>query len=235
MKNDKILVVSATRSSTTKNTLLSKSLQAMSHNNNIVDKQYDVKFHTNNTQPLPIVYNQYINDKTLKRYKIVLFVHDDVYIDDLGCFDKINTNIHTYKNDIIGLAGATSVKIQKPTLWHLMSERKDQSGAVAHFDSTGTLLSTTCFGQYPKRCLILDGLFLAVNIESAVKSGWKFNESFQFHHYDIASCLDANSLHMKMSTCNIHVVHASPGLSDYNDKTFQQSQDIFLQRYGLST
>jgi hypothetical protein len=232
MSNKKILIVSATRGKTTGNTLLSKSLETISSQNPVVKKQFITRFHSDNSKPLPQVYNQYINNKTLKQHQIVLFVHDDVYIDDLGCFDKLNTSINTYKNDIVGLAGTTRATIKEPALWHLMSDKKYHTGAVAHFNNTGDLISTTSFGPYPMRCLLLDGLFMAVNIERAVQTGWKFNEEFEFHHYDLASCLDANKLKMRLSTCNIHVVHQSPGLSDYHDKSFQQSQSKFIELYG---
>ena len=232
MKQKPILVVSATRSDKTINTMISKSLLTISQNNSVVDKQYKLKIHTKNKRGLPDVYNQYINKKTLKQHDIVLFVHDDVYIDDLGCFDKLYNSVFTYGNDVVGLAGATQAKIQKPALWHKMSNPQHHSGSVAHLDPQTELMYTTSFGPYPKRCLIMDGLFLAVNIKSAVESDWMFNTNFKFHHYDIASCLDANKKKLKLSTCNIHVVHQSPGLSYYHDKSFQESQDKFLQMYS---
>lgn len=231
MKRKPVLVVSATRSDKTVNTLLCKSLLTISQNNSVVDKQYKLKIHAKNRRGLPDVYNQYINKKTLKQHDIVLFVHDDVYIDDLGCFDKLHNSIHTYGNDIVGLAGATQAKIQKPVLWHRMAEQKHYSGSVAHLDPHTELMYTTSFGPYPRRCLIMDGLFLAVNIKTAVEAGWKFNNNFKFHHYDIASCLDANRMKLKLSTCNIHVVHQSPGLMNYHDKSFQDSEQKFLQLY----
>jgi hypothetical protein len=72
---------------------------------------------------------------------------------------------------------------------------------------------------------------MAVNLKNVLQAGWKFNESFKFHHYDLSSCLDANKLKLKIGTYPIHVTHASPGLRDINDKTFQESQQIFYKQY----
>lgn len=232
MTKKTVLIVSATKEKNTKNTLLSQSLTTMSQNSSVFKNQYKINYHTNNTQALPRVYNQYITAKILKQHDIVLFVHDDVYIDDLGCFDKLRTSIFEYGNDIVGLAGSTRATIKEPTLWHQMSDRRYHSGAVAHINRKTDMLQTTSFGPYPKRCLLLDGLFVAINLEKILNTKWKFNENFEFHHYDLSSCLDANKLKLKMSTCNVHVVHGSPGLADYYDKSFQQSQKKFLQLYG---
>ena len=145
------------------------------------------------------------------------------------------SSIFNYGNDIVGLAGATQAIIKKPALWHLMSEKKYHSGHVAHINDKDDTMHTTSFGSYPKRCLLLDGLFLGVNISSALNANWSFNENFSFHHYDLASCIDANKAKLKLSTCNIHAVHQSPGLKDYYDTSFQESEKKFLQLYKNTT
>lgn len=212
--------------------MLQKSLCSMSDNNSVVKKQYKLRMHVKNKKPLPQVYNEYLTEKYLNHYDIALFVHDDVYIDDLGCFDKLYNSIFEYGNDIVGLAGTSQATVKKPALWHLMSDKKYHTGHVAHINEKDDTMFTTAFGPYPKRCLLLDGLFIGVNIASALKSGWTFNENFAFHHYDLSSCLDANKAKLKLSTCNIHVVHASPGLHNYYDEDFQESEKKFLQLYG---
>ena len=90
----------------------------------------------------------------------------------------------------------------------------------------------TVFGPTPSRVAIIDGLFIAVKLKNVLDVGWKFNENFSFHHYDISSCLDANKLKLKVGVVPINVVHDSPGLSDYNNKSYQESEKKFLQLYG---
>lgn len=232
MKRKPVLVISSTRSKDKKSTLLFKSLQSLSDSNTIVKQQFKLNMHVDNTSPLPLVYNKYITPEILEKHDIVLFVHDDVYIDDLGCFDKMYRAIFECGNDIVGLAGSSQAIIKKPALWHLMSSGEHHSGAVGHFAHDNTI-RTAAFGLYPKRCLLLDGLFLGVNLKTVLSAGWQFNENFSFHHYDLSSCLDANKLKLKLSTYNINVIHASPGLQDYHsDQKFRSSEEKFLQLYA---
>ena len=185
----------------------------------------------NNTTGLSRAYNKQLIPENLIKHDIVLFVHDDVFIDDLKLKGKLYTAMNSLKYDIVGLAGSKSIKVKKPCLWHLMSKREDLSGTVSH-PVGDKQLATTYFGPWPARCLVLDGLFLAVNLSRALEVGWKFNEDYTFHHYDIASCLDANSLKLRMGTYPINVTHSSPGLRDINDETFQKSQQTFLNNYS---
>jgi hypothetical protein len=196
----------------------------------LLKKEIKTKIHYNNSKPLPVVYNQYLNKDTLKNHDIVVFAHDDLYIDDLKVKGKLDLAMNGL--DIIGLAGCLNPKIKKPALWHLMSDRVDWRGHVAHtLDEKGVIQMTT-FGPTPSRVAIVDGLFIAVNLKTVLDTGWKFNENFSFHHYDIASCIDANKLKLKVGVIPINVVHDSPGLTDYNDNVFQESEKKFLQLYS---
>jgi hypothetical protein len=235
MKQKPILIVSASQAAKASDTLLQKSLTSIKSNNSIIGRQYKLKIHLNNKRSLSEIYNEYITSSYLKHHDIILFIHDDVYIDDLGCFDKLYNSIFNYDNDIVGLAGSTRATIKKPALWHMMSQKEFHSGHVTHINDTDNTLYTTSFGPYPRRCLLLDGLFLGINLRTVLKSGWSFNENFKFHHYDIASCIDANTAKLKLSTCNIHAVHQSGGLHDYYDTTFQESEKKFLQLYKDNT
>ena len=89
----------------------------------------------------------------------------------------------------------------------------------------------TSFGPTPSRVVLVDGLFMAVSLKSALDSDWKFNESFTFHHYDLSSCLDANAKGLKIGVSPINVIHGSPGLRSINETKFIQSEKIFLETY----
>ena len=184
-----------------------------------------------NKTGLPKAYNRQITEENLQKHDIILFAHDDVFIDDLKLKGKLYTAIKHMGYDIVGLAGARKIKIKEPYLWHLMSDSKDWSGAVSHPVEASKKLAVTCFGSWPSRCLVLDGLFLAVNLKRALETGWKFNENYMYHHYDMSSCLDANNKALKMGTYPIHVTHSSPGLRDINDKSFQESCKKFKDEY----
>lgn len=222
-----LLVVSATRAKTVKDTRLGSCIPSL-------ENQATFKIATNNSQGLPKVYNKFFTKKVAKKHDIVVFCHDDLYIDDLKLRGKLYKSMFVDKYDIVGLAGTSVCKIEsnKPTLWHLMCDRNDWSGTVYHpaGKDTTQVMSTT-YGPTPKRCLVLDGLFLAVNINRAREVGWRFNNEFNFHHYDIASCLDANEKKLKLGTTMIHAVHDSPGLLSTADQDWSSSQDKFRELY----
>lgn len=218
----KILVVTCTKGDG-KDTQLVQSLNAMPDDVTLV-------INANNKVSLSKAYNRQLVAENLIKHDIVLFVHDDVYIDDLKLKGKLYTAVRELKYDIVGLAGAKSIKIKPPCLWHKMSEPSDWSGSVSHPVSEDKLMVTN-FGPWPQRCLVMDGLFLAVNLQRVLETGWSFNEDYMFHHYDMSSCLDANRLKLKMGTYPIHVTHSSPGLRDINDSKFQASQKTFMSNY----
>lgn len=220
----KILVVTCSKGDG-KDSQLVQSLKPLKDDISLV-------INANNSTGLPAAYNKQLRYENLIRHDIVLFVHDDVFIDDLKLKGKLYVAMNSLKYDIVGLAGAKTLKINEPCLWHLMSDRSSWSGAVSH--PTGDKqLAVTSFGPWPDRCLVLDGLFLAVNLAKALEVGWKFNEKFMYHHYDIAGCLDANKLKLKMGTYPINVTHSSPGLKSLEDKNFQQSQKTFIKAYKV--
>lgn len=219
----KILVVSCSKTDG-KDSQLFQSLQGLKDDVSLI-------MNANNKTGLPVTYNRQLKSDNLIKHDIVLFVHDDVYIDDLKLKGKLYTAIENMKYDIVGLAGASELKIKQPCLWHRMSPRESYSGAVSHPYNDKELM-VTAFGPWPRRCLVLDGLFLAVNLKRVLETGWKFNESFEFHHYDIASCLDANKLKLKLGTYPIHVTHSSPGLRSLDDQAWKQSEQTFLNQYS---
>jgi len=221
----KTLIVSASRSnvSSLKNTRLVESL------NSFPPGDFELAMTSSNREGLPKLYNSYITPDIVSEFDCLLFVHDDVFIDDLKCFAKIEEQ---FKNniDVVGLAGATTAKLQLPALWHLMSEQKNWTGAVAHPHDDKTI-RVTSFGPVPQRCLIMDGLFLACKPNSLMHKSVRFDEGFDFHHYDIDFCLTCNASGLKMSTCNINVIHQSPGLLDSNSETYRRSERKFADKY----
>jgi hypothetical protein len=204
----------------------------------LCDKRYDkVEFDfeivKDNTSGLPEVYNRFLIEKN--KDKIVLFVHDDLEIHDLSLVEKLNES----KWDITGLAGAGQFEFQDKNLWHICAPRETLSGSVTHplAQQVGNEIHvdpnrrlSTLFGPTPQRCLVLDGLFLAVNVDRAIETGWRFDERHYFHHYDIASCLSANEKKLKMGTYPIFVVHHGLGNSFFTPE-WEESNKIFKENW----
>ena len=131
---------------------------------------------TNNTQGLSKCYNTIFN-KHCNNYDCIVYVHDDVYIDDAKLTEKLYAASHTLKYDIIGLAGTLNPAIKYPALWHIMGKREDHRGYAGHITDAGEKFMTG-FGITPSRVAIADGLFIAVNTKPAMQAQWQWNENF---------------------------------------------------------
>lgn len=207
-------------------TQLYKSMQKIL---DFCNESFDIHFVENNREGLSKNYNSFLK-KQKHNYDIVVFVHDDVYIDDCFIFRKL-IKLHT-KFDIVGLAGGVNLKIQEPALWHLMCGGfgPNLRGAVSHFYNE-TAIGVTPFGPTPAPVDVVDGLFISVLTKKAEEYDWQFNENYTFHHYDIASCIDATRKGMSIGVGPIWVIHQSPGLRSIHDSTFTASQTKFIEEY----
>jgi len=212
-----------TRSIDPKDTQACKSLSRI--------KNIDIAYNSNNKTGLSTNYNS-ILQKNGDNYDYITFIHDDVFIDDLDVCEKLYTAHKKY--DIVGLAGGINPKIVRPALWHIMCggfNSGNLKGAVAH-TLKGEVIHMTSFGPTPSRVAILDGLFISVDTKKVKEADWQFNENYTFHHYDIASSIDANKKKLKLGVAPIWVIHESPGLLDPNSSMFLDSQEKFIQEYS---
>jgi GT2 family glycosyltransferase len=177
-----------------------------------------------NKTGLPALYNSFINESN--KDKKIIFVHDDVLVEDIFLEEKLDIAFEKY--DIVGLAGSKKCDLTKHPAWHLMSDRSEHVGEVAH--SHQKKIWTTIFGPTDSRALLLDGLFLAVNVQRLLETNTKFDENFTFHHYDISFCLRANQNKLKMGVYPIKVVHFGLGDS-MNTTEWHQSAQMFKKLY----
>ena len=183
---------------------------------------------TNNTDNIGKHYNKVLEMAISEGYDTVILMHDDVQMDDWGWSDKLEEAFKEY--DVVGLAGAKQAQIRPPALWHLMSKQEDWSGAVAHPANDKQIFMTN-FGPTPQRCLILDGVFLAVKVKSLTPE-IRFDESIPAiaHHYDLDFCLTCNKHKLKLTTWPLWVVHKSPGLKE-KDQMFDKSEQYFINKW----
>lgn len=195
------------------------------------DDFFDVVVRLGNTESICKHYNKCI-DLALQAsdtYSCVLFIHDDVSMEDRHILEKLRIAFKDF--DVVGLAGAKTAKIKEPVLWHLMSDKSHHSGAVAH-PLNCCQYSMTNFGPTPERCLILDGLFIAVKIAALQNENIRFDEDIPTvaHFYDIDFCLNANKNKLKLTTWPIWVIHSSPGLSQRSEE-FEIGQKYIINKW----
>lgn len=166
-----------------------------------------------NSAGLPEVYNAHLKDADAA--DVLLFVHDDVWIEDTDWISKIKTGLARF--DIVGVAGNTRI-LAAQSAW-AFSGRNDAgdfvwdsghlSGAVGHGQAAGGAVMT--YGPAPASCELLDGVFLAVRSSLLRRSNVFFDERFRFDFYDMDFCRRARQLGLSLGTWPISLTHQSAG------------------------
>ena len=101
MQQQKLLIVAATREAPSpfmESAPLGRSLRRLSF-----DRRLEARPAFNNRDGLPAVYNRQISEEN--REKILLFVHDDIWLDDCFVYDRLQEALVRF--EIVGLAGNT--------------------------------------------------------------------------------------------------------------------------------
>lgn len=193
--------------------------------------RYKVNIIFNNKQGLSDIYNHFLIEEN--RDKHIIFVHDDVLLEDAFMFEKLEDAHKTY--DIVGLAGNKNCVVKSPALWHLMSytegnrwnNQGDLRGFVSHIFPDGKS-NMSYFGNSPDSVKLLDGLFLSVSVSSTLDRGVKFDEDFDFHFYDLAFSIRAINAGLKLGVCPIFVRHYGLG---HTDKNWKDLEPLFITKY----
>ena len=223
-----VYVVSCTKSSQSEfeNTPLGKSISKLCK---LLGKEEIVplvKF--NNAGGMSKVYNEAVTSIG-NSVGPIIFVHDDVCISDSFLLEKLTSGFENY--DVLGVAGSDSFSLSRqPVCWH-NSPRESWSGAVEHpvEDQKAGQTYWTSFGPWPKRCIVLDGLFIAVkNVDTAKKIGW--DEDFTFDFYDASFCIRAHRAGFKLGTAPITTTHMSHG-AGIKKESYKSSQELFISKY----
>jgi hypothetical protein len=233
MKRVTVIIATQAKSMTEfENRPIFKSLQRLTEINDLINPgKFNFIIVKNNKRGLPAVYNEYLLKPEHKK-DILLFVHDDVELDDMFLVEKLNNSPYP----VTGLAGSKSADLTRPSGWHLMSDRGDWVGEVAHAEliNNQTKIWTTIFGPTNSRALLIDGLFIAVNVKEVTEQNVTFDENFEFHHYDLSFCLRCNANKIKVGVLPIRVVHHGLGDS-MNTPEWQASAKTFSRIYGDKT
>lgn len=230
-KKFKIAMVTASSSKGKKRLLCSQ--QKYLKDNNI-----DFYLIKNNKEKLSVIYNHYINILDDK-YDFLIFCHDDIKLKENEC------NIHDsleYMSDndysIGGVAGTDQCVIKDKNLWHIMNKVKPfhgASGKVYHFiDKSLKKYALSDYGKVPNRVILLDGVFLVLDLKKIKKTKLFFDENnpSRFHFYDLDFCLTANSKKLRLTTLPIMLIHQSHGLSDITNLEWSLGNEWFRKKWG---
>lgn len=190
---------------------------------NVESLEYSL-MHTANKTGLSTLYNQYINKDYEDCY--VVFVHDDVLIEDLYFVEKINEAHEQF--DIVGVAGCKNPVIKHPPLWHLMCKPGEHRGFCAHVfpDGKNTMAA---FGPSKESVDFLDGVLLSINVKKVLEAGVRFDEDFDFHFYDLAFCKRAKDAGLSLGVWPIFIRHYGLG---HTDSSWESLAPKFIEKYG---
>ena len=161
----------------------------------------------NNTKGLSENYNDAIR-KIKTDNPILIFCHDDVYLLDIFLKEKLIKAFKEY--DVVGVAGSSYLSLKNERIaWHI-SPKNTWSGYVEHpYDKDQQYMSY--FGPTPKRVAVIDGLFIAVKLNTLIDNNIKFQEEFKFDGYDTSFCLECLKKDLNIGVVNIHTQHLSHG------------------------
>jgi len=179
---------------------------------------------SNNARGLATCYNEAIRDC---QQRFIVFIHDDIYINDIHIFDKLFaafTRAH-----VVGLAGADLVDLKDGPngWWHI--DRKHQSSCVLHTHKDSrveTPIWPPHARQYIK-CMVMDGLFLGCNVQALRERQVWFDEQFTFDGYDFDFCLNAREKGLVLMTWPIMVTHCSLGEGAMKEAFEEVGQRLF--------
>jgi hypothetical protein len=196
--------------------------------NTCKDQDIDIFIKENNKKSLHKIYNEAIDFALQENVEHLVLVHDDVILEN---FSEQRLERLFKKFDVVGCAGTTEVKLQRPVLWHLMGGGFNSGnlfGAVAH--GTQDDKHMTAFGPYPKRVVLLDGVFIAIKKEVFEKTRFDENCPAKWHFYDLDYSMQCHKDGFKVGVGDILVTHNSPGLTSYTEE-FNQGQEWFLDKW----
>ena len=186
-------------------------------------------FKEKNTESLAKVYNKAIDFAIQEEMDNLVLCHDDVIIESADLALRLQ-QLHK-KYDVVGVAGASKVKIDKPVLWHIMGQNADRNclhGAVAHGNAQQKHM--TSFGVYPHQVLMIDGVFMSISKKAYQAVRFDETNPARFHFYDLAYSLDCSLNKITVGVSDIAITHSSPGLSNVTDE-FTKGEDWFLEKY----
>ena len=196
------------------------------------DKRLTARIAFENKAGLPVIYNAAL--AAAEPSEILVFMHDDVWIDDFFFVDRILAALNSC--DILGVAGNKRRTPRQPSWAFLLSKAgslvwdapEHLSGVVAH--GMAPFGPVTYFGPIPSQCELLDGVLLAARCETLRSKGVGFDPRFDFHFYDLDFCRTARRAGLVLGCDALAITHRSKG--DYGSDGWRRNYATYLQKWA---
>jgi len=233
--SEKFLVVAATREKTQQdfysNTLLGKSVQLQTY--------FDIDLHVflDNKKGLCHCYNLAIDTLKENEPKTVIFVHDDVAIFDYYWPLRVHEALKEF--DIVGIAGNARHEVNYPN-WAFKGSENNKliwdddefvAGSVLHGDGWPAKIFSY-FGDYSKKVVNLDGLFLATTSKLLLEKNLRFDELFDFHFYDADFCKSATEKSCSLGTFPLSILHQLKEGNHFNSPEYYNAYVKFVEKWS---
>lgn len=196
----------------------------------LLGKQVTYLIRYENTDGLPALYNQAITER---KSDILVFVHDDVWLDDPQLLKKMVDGLNHF--DVIGVAGNRRISKRQPA-WlfsqivygKFIRDTEYLSGSVIHGEPPENTNKVT-FGEMPAPCELLDGVLLAGWRAPLLRARVHFDNTFKFDFYDMDFCRSARQAHLTLGTWPIDIIHRSRG--KFGTERWQESYEAYLAKW----
>ena len=193
------------------------------------DRRLTSRIAFENRSGLPEIYNDSIDVATSA--EIVVFIHDDVWIDDIFFIDRILDGLQAFH--LLGVAGNRRRVARQPS-WAFQNdsfvwdEPKYLSGRIGY--GSTSFSNIAWFGESPAACELLDGAFLAARKTVLRQHQVAFDRRFAFHFYDLDFCRTARHKKLRVGTWPICLTHQSSGA--YGTPDWKAAYDVYLEKWG---
>ncbi|MDI1299324.1 tetratricopeptide repeat protein [Methylotenera sp.] len=168
------------------------------------DSRFTISITFESSCGLSEVFNASIDQA--KEDAVLIFIHDNVWIDDANFADKILEGLTQY--DVIGVAGNRRRVPNQPS-WALLDERfiwddsANLSGRIAHGENA--FGEVEFFGDVPAECELLDGVFLATKKSTLKLNALRFDNQFTNDFYDMDFCRSVRAAGLRLGTWQINL------------------------------
>lgn len=220
-------IVSATRLS--ENDFWNRAPLGLSLGRLMMEPRLNARPIYDNKRGLGEVYNERLAAEECGEY--VVFVHDDVWVDDYFLADRVLDGLKHY--DVIGVAGNTRRRPGQPS-WGFVDtkftweEPGHVSGWVAHGPQPFGQISA--FGPVPAECELMDGVFFAAKKATLLEHDVRFDPQFDFHLYDMDFCRRARSRGLRLGTWPICLTHQGRG--NFGTPSWFAMYERYIAKWG---